>query len=249
MILQCPACQARFAVPDSAIPADGRTVKCGKCANQWFVDAPAPAAVVASAPVMPAPVTSMEEPPSPETEALMREIADALSEPQPMRARPMPKGSNLPVVKKPKLNPRYFKIAAPVLAASWVVLALITYSPSWSETPGISAVYGMLGASSTKGLVFDDVHMDREQDGNKARFILSGSIRNDTNAVRKVPAVRVLLKDKDEKVLWGREYAVNVELKAGEVYPFRIPNVETNFAGSVKDIVVDLGHSLQLMVR
>ena len=40
MILQCPACQARYTVPDHAIGAGGRTVKCAKCAHQWHVSSP-----------------------------------------------------------------------------------------------------------------------------------------------------------------------------------------------------------------
>ena len=57
------------------------------------------------------------------------------------------------------------------------------------------------------------------------------------------------LKGKDGGVLWERDYEVNEMLKPGEVYPFRIDNVETAFAASVTSIVVDVGHNLQLMMR
>lgn len=43
MQVSCPQCQARFAVPDAALGADGRTVKCARCAHKWF-QKPAPAA-------------------------------------------------------------------------------------------------------------------------------------------------------------------------------------------------------------
>jgi len=39
MIIACPACATRYEVPDSAIPDDGRTVRCAKCRHSWFQEA------------------------------------------------------------------------------------------------------------------------------------------------------------------------------------------------------------------
>lgn len=35
MILVCPACEAKFKIPDGAIPPEGRKVRCAKCKNAW----------------------------------------------------------------------------------------------------------------------------------------------------------------------------------------------------------------------
>lgn len=273
MILECPSCQAKFKVAGSAIPAAGRTVRCSRCAHAWHVN-PAdlqevlPPPTVGPTPVrqavlpseepplfaeqMPSYVSSVQETaPEPVVELdddFMKRLEQAIAaEPAPERKRPTPTRRKDDV--KPFINPKLLKAAAPLLAASWLIVAFFAYSPSWSGAPALSALYGMFGASETEGLVFSDVTMEREQEGGKARFILAGSIRNYSNSSRTVPTVRVLLKNKRNETLWGREYPVNHELKAGEVYPFRITNVETSFAASIASIIVDMGNGIQLLVR
>ena len=42
MIIACPACATRYAVPDSAIGLEGRTVRCAKCRHSWFQEGQVP---------------------------------------------------------------------------------------------------------------------------------------------------------------------------------------------------------------
>jgi predicted Zn finger-like uncharacterized protein len=42
MIITCPSCSARYVVDPLKIGAQGRTVKCAKCANAWAQPAPTP---------------------------------------------------------------------------------------------------------------------------------------------------------------------------------------------------------------
>ena len=251
MIVECPACHARFNVADAMIPENGRTVRCSRCTHAWHVERPAVPALVENAaaalPEIAKPAEGEVVPPDP----FLSQLEAAMQSPSPpptidMHAAP---SNHKPARKRPPRRAKPFQIAAGVLATAWLVLALFAYFPSWATAPGLSGIYGAMGGESTEGLLFSDVTMTREQEGNKTRFILSGSIRNHANVSRKVPVVRVSMRDKSNNAMWGRDYPVNAVLKAGEVYPFRITNIETIFAGNVSSIVVDMGNALQLMLR
>lgn len=58
MLLMCPECRTRYVVPDSAIGANGRQVRCANCRHSWFQAGEAPL------PIPPAP--AIAAPPEPE---------------------------------------------------------------------------------------------------------------------------------------------------------------------------------------
>ncbi|MEM8724469.1 MAG: MJ0042-type zinc finger domain-containing protein [Pseudomonadota bacterium] len=85
MIIACPACGTRYAVPESAIGGEGRTVRCAKCKHSWFQEptpldltTPAPAAAPAPTPAPPPPAGE-EAPPPPASKPESEKTGEAPS--------------------------------------------------------------------------------------------------------------------------------------------------------------------------
>ena len=98
MIIACPACNTRYAVPDSAIGVDGRSVRCAKCGHSWFQHGPdLPAATAESEPAA-APVPAPAPTPAPV--------------PPPPAAAPSPQP--VPVEPEPTRPPADQPVVAPV---------------------------------------------------------------------------------------------------------------------------------------
>lgn len=220
MILQCPKCNARYLVPDYAVGADGRMVRCAKCSHSWF--AKAPDAIIA--------VPSDNA--TPDLEAMIESINAG----EKIAVKPLAAGSNLPVYHRPR-TPVSLKIAVAVVGALVVFLALFIYMPK------------LFGVRNSNGIVLTDIKMDK-QAGDKYGIVeISGNIKNDNEQDNIVPNLRVILLDEKNNPLQSWELdGGGKPLKAKEEIPFAASNLAIKFS-SAKRFVVDLGTPLELLLR
>lgn len=210
-------------VADSLVPPGGRTVKCGKCANQWFVSKDSAAAGGTDFAAL--------------TAQAYAEAAPQVHDPKQLPA----------IARKPfKLWP--LQVAAVTMAVAWLVIATYAYFPGLHK--GIlSGFYSGLGVTDTSDLVFADVTMERQNNEGRTRFIIAGSVANHGAAPRLLPRVRVEVKDSEGNIVWSRVYPVEEVVPPGGVYPFRIDDIETSFANRATSLVLDLGNNFELVMR
>ena len=205
MILECTECNSRYLVPDSAIGADGRTVRCANCRHSWFqppamldltaqarvtaVPVAAPAAVDFEAEAAPSrsPAPVSERPVPARATPTRTFVDDAVAQPSydPFAHRPM---------FKPTRNPAKRWTAAALVAG--LSMTLGAGAILYSGAPGIAAQFGLPIGDVDTPLRFTDQAIDRRDMGTgNELFAVSGKIVNPTGIAQRVPDIRVELKD------------------------------------------------------
>lgn len=204
MILSCPECQTRFAVPDDKLRPDGRKVKCGKCAHVWF-QAP---------------------PPPPEPEA---EDEDDLYAQDPIAVTPLEpeeqsfyRPRNLPALREAeqKRTAGVAWIVVAVLAVAIVATAWFGREPIVHAWPAAEHAYQAVGLR-----VFPDpgegLEIDFEPRRGEGSLMLRGEVENISDEDRVVPTLHLVVTDGGHKTLYTRPFEVdNARLGPGEAVPF-----------------------------
>lgn len=195
MILECSQCRTRYLVPDSAIGAEGRTVRCASCKHSWFQAPEVLDLATRASPgdVRPAPqprrtVPNYPAAAAPEPARVYSDDA-TVSSPDPGYD---PFATQPPF--KPRRNPAKRWTAAALVAGLSMLLG--AGAILYSGAPGIAAQLGFGGGDADTALRFADKDVKRRMaPGGGDLFAVSGKVVNPTGDKQHVPDIRIELRD------------------------------------------------------
>ncbi len=230
MIIACPACATRYAVPDSAIGIDGRTVRCAKCRHSWFQEGPQ--GTVAPPVPPPAPPPPTPAPPAPpsvaEPEPAAPAWADTAEPASPEVAEeppPLDEPAPTPVYAEDAGDytdePSSFAYEPPFLprrnrAKMWMIAAIVfalmafgaIAAVAWYGLPNWVPLSRNTFAEGRPDLVLDfpPGRQDRRTLPNGAEFFgASGTITNIGKVRRSVPLLLIVLRDARDRIVYSWE--------------------------------------------
>lgn len=200
MVITCPECGTSYRTDSGSIGSNGRTVRCAKCKETWFVPSPGigsadaraldedllPEADTVERITPPAPVGPATSVPAaaPSADVLLRDAADA----QRLAAR--------------KRTIRIIWITAALLALAAIVVAVLNRQEIVNRQPKAATLYNAVGFTVRAGGLEIDPPTARTSlvDGRPV-IRVDGAVRNLSRDTKTVPLIELTLHDRSGEAL------------------------------------------------
>jgi predicted Zn finger-like uncharacterized protein len=244
MILTCPNCSARFMIDGSALVPGGRTVRCGACGHSWHqmpeaTDAAERAGAHESAfappPFPPSAPPAAQPSAQPEAPAAEPPPAPPPAEEKPHRGRR--RAETAETGAPPRKKRGLTRVLVWFLFVFIVALLIIGGYRYRNDVvriwPPAMRLYEVLriDVEPPTGLGLhvpqESLRFRREAEGGIPILVVSGDILNTSNRAQRVTPMRILLLDKDNRILRTERVKIDDRtLDPGKRLPFQtsIPN-------------------------
>ncbi len=216
MILECPECSTRYLVPDAAIGAEGRTVRCASCRHSWFQTLPDTELELGADQALPSPdVDAPVAPPEPEpvapvfpAAAVPVTVDDREVEAGPAGGRDnaigVPGAYPLPVAVPSRRRRRPGRRWAMLAVLAGLAMVAAVAGILWTGAPGLASQLGLsFGPGESPLRLRDNPIERRELENGSELFAVSGQVLNPSATPQRIPDIRAQLRDADGKLVYS----------------------------------------------
>lgn len=245
MILECPACHARFLIADAAVGTAGRSVRCGRCKHQWHQDP-----LIGTTAIGPLPEPSTGHSSAAPPPDFLSHLAQSEGN-DPALSGIVYDERLVPALRPRQPAPLWMRVGAAATVAASLLLGIMAQAP-WlaAHVPASHSVLHALGALPSKGLVLSDIAFAQKEEASGIRTAIGCSVRNAGKQTQRLPDLRLQMIGKSGAlVLNAHKLLAPIErIAPGDEVPCDIPAAVLH-TGSARQIVLDLGSPLELQTR
>lgn len=252
MLLECPNCSTSFRLRAGALGDVGRTVRCSRCAFEWFAE--------------PRDLREAEEAAAPAEETVQEEIQeeshleefseDVLSALGSMdnensveaaleRRANRRRDAGPSAVKPPSLIPAFVSLAASLLV---LIGGAGIYAHETLRGMGLGGLYDALGMELSGNVKLASLSITQLTSETRPTYTLQGAVVNASDTEQPIPAVRIRLMTESGEMLRDWQYEQPGMMKPGDVLPFTAQKLDA-MGREAHHFQVDIGSGFEMALR